>query len=55
MAGNLGDGIEYAQNRQENLGDLIERTLQTLEATGGDDAFINIKYLVPTYESCMVH
>ena len=41
--------------KQENLGDLIENTLQVFEMTGGEDAFINIKYLVPTYESCMIN
>jgi hypothetical protein len=48
---NLGDGIEYSQRRLNNLGDLIQDTLELLERRGGDDAFINIKYLVPTYES----
>lgn len=23
-----------------------------MEVNGGDDAFINIKYMIPTYESC---
>jgi hypothetical protein len=27
--------------------------LQLFEAKGGDDAFINIKYMIPTYESCI--
>lgn len=48
---NLGDGIEYSQRKRENLGDLINETLGLLESTGGPDAFINIKYLIPTYES----
>lgn len=51
---NLLDGIEYAQRKRENLGDLINETLQMLEANGGEDAFINIKYMVPTYESCVL-
>ncbi|ETV66657.1 hypothetical protein H257_16959 [Aphanomyces astaci] len=51
---NLGDGIDYAQRKQENLGDLIQQTLETFESNGGDDAFINIKYLVPTYQSVCV-
>lgn len=34
-----------------NLGDLIDETLQVFERHGGEDAFINIKYMVPTYES----
>ena len=54
-AGNTGDGIDYSQNKGENLGDLIEDTLQMLEGHGGEDAFINIKYMVPTYESCMLN
>jgi len=24
------------------------------EKHGGEDAFINIKYMIPTYESCVV-
>jgi len=51
---NLSDGIEYSQRKRENLGDLINETLQLLEANGGEDAFINIKYMVPTYESCVL-
>ncbi|ELU14217.1 hypothetical protein CAPTEDRAFT_169980 [Capitella teleta] len=48
---NTGDAIDYSQQKGENLGDLIEDTLQILEQHGGEDAFINIKYMVPTYES----
>lgn len=51
---NLHDGIEYSQRKRENIGDLITETLQLLEANGGEDAFINIKYMVPTYESCVL-
>ena len=50
---NLGDGIEYGQRNHNNIGDLIRETLQLLEMHGGEDAFINIKYMVPTYESCV--
>ncbi|RLN97029.1 hypothetical protein BBJ28_00014328 [Nothophytophthora sp. Chile5] len=50
---NCGDAIDYAQRRQENVGDLILETLNVLEQHGGVDAFVNIKYMVPTYESCM--
>jgi hypothetical protein len=52
---NLGDRIEYTQMNQENVGDLVQGTLELLERYGGEDAFINIKYMVPTYESCMFH
>ncbi|CAF1665453.1 unnamed protein product, partial [Adineta ricciae] len=52
---NLGDHIEYGQQRRENLGDLINETLEAFERHGGEDAFINIKYMIPTYESCMLN
>ena len=42
-AANLGDGIEYGQQRRENIGDLINETLEAFERHGGEDAFINIK------------
>lgn len=51
----LGDGIDYSQQKRENVGDLIQETLEALERHGEDDAFINIKYMVPTYESCMLN
>ena len=48
---NLGDQIDYGQRKKENLGDLISETLEMLEKYGGEDAFINIKYMIPTFES----
>lgn len=51
---NLGDGIDYGQKNRENLGDLIIETLEAFEVNGGEDAFINIKYLVPTYQSVVI-
>ncbi|KAF4699038.1 hypothetical protein FOZ63_026319 [Perkinsus olseni] len=52
---NTRDLMDYAQRKQDwrNLGTLIEETLNVLESTGGEDAFVNIKYMVPTYESCV--
>ncbi len=50
---NFGDGIDYSQQKRENLGDLINETLEAFERHGGEDAYINIKYMVPTYESSM--
>jgi len=50
---NLGDKIDYTQRKKQCLGELILETLQLFEAKGGDDAFINIKYMIPTYESCI--
>ncbi len=52
---NLGDGIDYSQGRRKNLGDLIVETLELFEVHGGEDAFINIKYMIPTYESCVLN
>lgn len=48
---NIGDAMDYSQRKKLNLGDLIQQTLEIFETNGGDDAFINIKYLVPTYQS----
>jgi len=50
---NIGDGIEYNQRKRLNIGDLIQETLEVFEINGGEDAFINIKYMIPTYESCV--
>lgn len=47
---NTGDGIDYGQRKKLCLGELILETLQLLEMRGGEDAFINIKYMCPTYE-----
>lgn len=55
MPVNSGDGIDYSQQKRENIGDLIQETLEAFERYGGEDAFINIKYMVPTYESCLLN
>ena len=52
---NLGDGMDYGQQKRKTLGDLITETLEMLEVNGGEDAFINIKYMIPTYESCVLN
>jgi hypothetical protein len=48
---NIGDAIEYGQRKRQNVGDLVQETLELFELHGGEDAFVNIKYLVPTYTS----
>lgn len=50
----MGDYMDYGQRKNLCLGDLITETLQILEEHGGEDAFINIKYVVPTYESAVL-
>jgi len=49
-----GDAIDYGQRKRQNVGELIDETLEIFETHGGEDAFINIKYMIPTYESCMI-
>jgi len=49
-----GDKIDYGQRKRQDIGELIDETLEIFETHGGDDAFINIKYMIPTYESCMI-
>ncbi|KAH7822651.1 putative ParcG domain containing protein [Monocercomonoides exilis] len=51
---NLGDSMEFSQRKRMNLGDLIQETLELFEINGGPDAFINIKYMIPTYESVVM-
>ena len=48
-----GDKIDYGQRLRHSLGELIDETLEIFEVHGGEDAFINIKYMIPTYESCI--
>lgn len=50
---NQGDGIDYSQQKNSNLGDLIQETLEMLEKSGGSAAFVLIKNMIPTYESCV--
>lgn len=50
---NIGDTMDFGQRKDTDVGDLITETLQVLEKSGGPDAFLNIKYMVPTYESCL--
>lgn len=51
---NTGDGIDYSQQKRQNVGELVNETLEMLERSGGEDAFINIKYMIPTYESVVL-
>ena len=51
---NIGDKIDYGQRKKKNLGDLMAETLDLMERNGGEDAFINIKYMIPTYESSVL-
>jgi hypothetical protein len=50
---NIGHDIDYSQRKRLNLGELIDETLEIFELNGGEDGFINIKYMIPVYESCL--
>jgi len=50
---NIGHDIDYSQRKRLNLGGLIDETLEIFETHGGEDAYINIKYMIPVYESCI--
>ncbi|KPI90737.1 parkin co-regulated gene (PACRGB) protein [Leptomonas seymouri] len=50
---NMGDRMDYGQRSSQGLSSIINDTLCLLERYGGPDAYINIKYMIPTYESCM--
>ncbi|AIO02075.1 hypothetical protein LPMP_344550 [Leishmania panamensis] len=49
----MGDRMDYGRRGSQDLSGLINDTLYLLERYGGPDAYINIKYMVPTYESCV--
>ncbi len=46
---NLGDGIDYGQRFNRSMGEAIADVLRVLDLTGGEAAFLNIAYSVPTY------
>ena len=48
------DKVDYAELKRDGrmVGEIIEETLDLLEATGGPDAFPNVKWMVCTFESC---
>ncbi|KAF8820403.1 flagellar/basal body protein, PACRG family protein [Cardiosporidium cionae] len=52
---NIGDQIDYSQRLRLDVGELIDETLQLFDKHGGENAYINIKYMVPTYENCDRH
>ncbi len=48
---NLGDRIDYGQRKNNNLIETVQTTLEIMEEHGGENAFINIKYIIPVYDS----
>ena len=41
--------MDYAQFRRLCLRRLVNETLELLELTGGAQAFVHIRYMIPTY------
>lgn len=41
--------------RNTRMGDVIQDTLEILERYGGRHAYVNIKYMIPTYESAVMN
>jgi hypothetical protein len=50
----LAADFECGQRTKFNLSDLIVETLEEIENSGGLEAFMNIKYMIPMYQSCLV-
>lgn len=50
---NLRDKMSY--NKGNDLAQTIDRTVELMERLGGPDAYINIKFAMPTYESCVLN
>jgi hypothetical protein len=47
---NLGDGIDYGQRFQRSMGEKVAEVLAKLDSTGGEAAYLNILYSVPSYQ-----
>ena len=50
---NIGDSIDYAQRRNNDVGEEIRKTLELMEEFGGPSAFEQIKFSIPLYQSCV--
>ena len=50
---NIGDSIDYAQRRNNDVGEEIRKTLELMEEFGGPNAFEQIKFSIPLYQSCI--
>uniref|UniRef100_A0A3P9MJT6 PARK2 co-regulated n=1 Tax=Oryzias latipes TaxID=8090 RepID=A0A3P9MJT6_ORYLA len=49
----LKDKKSLNSEKGDNIGHLVGETLKVMEQQGGQDAFIHIKYMIPTYQSCI--
>jgi hypothetical protein len=53
LSKNTGDGIDYGQRFNNDIGENVRKTLELLEEFGGPDAYKAIKFSIPLYESVM--
>lgn len=44
---------DISRTASDKYWDKAEKTLAILEKNGGRDAYINIKYIIPQYQSCI--
>ena len=50
---NLGDEFDTKSLKHQRLADVIAETLEAMERSGGEDAFVNLKYMIPSFESAI--
>jgi len=50
---NLGDEFDTKALKNIRLADVIAETLEVMERSGGEDAFVNMKYMIPSFESAI--
>ena len=44
---NIGDSIDYGQRNNDDIGEEVRQTLETMERHGTEDAFKFIKFAIP--------
>jgi hypothetical protein len=50
---NIGDQIDYAQRRNNDIGEEIRKVIELMEEHGGPNALRAIQFSIPLYQSCM--
>ena len=50
---NIRDAIDYNKGIDRYQENLFKESLELLEQTGGEDAFIKIKYFILKYKICV--
>eukprot|EP01038_Epipyxis_sp_PR26KG_P014267 gene14267-19143_t len=50
---NIGDAMDFAQRKRDDIGEEIRKVLELMEEHGGVKALKYIKFSIPLYESCM--